>query len=100
MPRTSRRLPTVHAMQSRSPCHALPVRPPLLATLVRLALPLIGAVLGLLALMTTPAEAQEAASGGLDAGLEQQVRQLALDGSHAAAAGAPRIEVLVGQLDP
>jgi flagella basal body P-ring formation protein FlgA len=32
--------------------------------------------------------------------LEQQVRQLALDGSHAGAPGAPRVEVTVGQLDP
>ena len=31
--------------------------------------------------------------------LEQQVRQWALDGSRTAAAGAPRIEVVVGQLD-
>ena len=31
--------------------------------------------------------------------LEQQVRQLALDGSRTAAPGAPRIEVVVGQLD-
>ena len=31
--------------------------------------------------------------------LEQQVRQLALDGSRTAAPGAPRIEVVLGQLD-
>lgn len=91
-------------MQSRPTCHALPVRSPLLAAFVpafvRLALPLVGALLGLFVLVSTPAEAQEAATGGLDAGLEQQVRQLALAGSQAATAGAPRIEVLVGQLDP
>ncbi|MES2228560.1 MAG: flagellar basal body P-ring formation chaperone FlgA [Pseudomonadota bacterium] len=37
---------------------------------------------------------------GLDGGLEQQVRQLALDGSRAGRPGTPRIEVSVGQLDP
>ncbi|HEY8706767.1 MAG TPA: flagellar basal body P-ring formation chaperone FlgA [Burkholderiaceae bacterium] len=35
----------------------------------------------------------------LGASLEQQVRQLALNGTHAAAPGTPRIEVSVGQLD-
>jgi flagella basal body P-ring formation protein FlgA len=43
-----------------------------------------------------------AADTGLDAALEQQVRQLALDGSRAGTAdakGGPRIEVSVGQLD-
>jgi flagella basal body P-ring formation protein FlgA len=87
-------------MQPRPPCHALPVRSPLLAAFARLALPLVGALLGLVALVTTPAAAQEPAASGLDAGLEQQVRQIALDGSHASTPGAPRIEVLVGQLDP
>lgn len=87
-------------MQSRPTCHALPVRSPLFAAFARLALPLFGALLGLFVLISTPAEAQEAAAGGLDAGLEQQVRQLALAGSQAATPGAPRIEVLVGQLDP
>ena len=90
-------------MQSRPTCHALPVHSPLLAALVpafvRLALPLVGMLLGFVALVTTPAEAQETSVGGLDAGLEQQVRQLALDGSHSSTPGAPRIEVLVGQLD-
>jgi flagellar basal body P-ring formation protein FlgA len=39
--------------------------------------------------------------GGLDSGLAQQVRQLALQGTRAGASGAPsRIEVEVGQLDP
>jgi len=41
-----------------------------------------------------------ASNSGLDTGLEQQVRQLALDGNHAGAPGMPRIEVSVGQLDP
>jgi flagella basal body P-ring formation protein FlgA len=66
--------------------------------------------------LTLPAQAQAehdgTASGGLDAALEQQVRQLALDGGQAALSGAPgstgstgtaaapRIEVLVGQLNP
>jgi flagella basal body P-ring formation protein FlgA len=36
---------------------------------------------------------------GLDGGLEQQVRQLALDGTRAGAPGMPRVEVTVGQLD-
>jgi flagella basal body P-ring formation protein FlgA len=43
------------------------------------------------------------AGSGLDSGLEQQVRQLAFDGSHAGTPGtpgAPRVEVEVGQLDP
>ena len=71
----------------------------LLATAARLALPLIGALLGLLVLVAAPADAQEASTNGIDALLEQQVRQLALDGSQATTPGAPRIEVLVGQLD-
>ena len=62
--------------------------------------------------VTLPAMAQQqpesAAPSGLDTTLEQQVRQLAMDGSHAAmpssggtsSSGAPRIEVQVGQLDP
>jgi flagella basal body P-ring formation protein FlgA len=87
-------------MESRPTCLALPVRSPPLAAVARLALPLVGALLGLFVLISTPAEAQEATVSGLDAGLEQQVRQLALDGSQAATPGAPRIEVLVGQLDP
>ena len=40
------------------------------------------------------------AGSGLAAGLEQQVRQLALSDTHAAAPGTPRIEVSVGRLDP
>jgi flagellar basal body P-ring formation protein FlgA len=45
------------------------------------------------------AAAAEAASG-LDGALEQQVRQLALDGTRAGTPGKPRVEVVVGQLDP
>ncbi len=51
-----------------------------------------------------PAAAQETNStdtaSAIDAGLEQQIRQLALEGNHAGSAGAPRLEVSVGQLDP
>src|SRR5437016_5595356 len=36
----------------------------------------------------------------LDSGLEQQVRQLALDGTRHAPAGVTRVDVQVGQLDP
>jgi flagella basal body P-ring formation protein FlgA len=47
--------------------------------------------------MTAPAEP----ASGLDSGIEQQVRALALNGTKAtSAAGAPRVEVSVGQLDP
>ncbi len=51
-----------------------------------------------LALAVGFAHAQEAASG-LPAELEQQVRRIALDGTHAGAPGVPRVEVSVGQLD-
>jgi len=50
-----------------------------------------------------PAVAQDTGTdspGSIDAGLEQQIRQLALDGTPAGQAGAPRLEVSVGQLDP
>jgi flagellar basal body P-ring formation protein FlgA len=48
-----------------------------------------------------PAAAQDTDTAtALDAGLEQQIRQLALDGNPAGGAGAPRLEVSVGQLDP
>ena len=40
------------------------------------------------------------AANPLAPGLEQQVRQLALVGSRAGMLGVPRIEVVVGQLDP
>ena len=48
-----------------------------------------------------PASAQDADTpAAIDAGLEQQIRQLALDGNAITGAGAPRLEVSVGQLDP
>ena len=50
------------------------------------------------------AQAQNAPPGeppsGLDAGLEQQVRQLALESTHPEEAARVRVEVVVGQLDP
>jgi flagellar basal body P-ring formation protein FlgA len=50
------------------------------------------------------ARAQVPASAEIDSHLEQQVRELALQGagasSRSGAAGAPRVEVSVGQLDP
>ena len=49
----------------------------------------------LLALVGPLAQAQ-----GITTGLEQQVRELALSGATPGAAGAPRVEVGVGQLDP
>ena len=45
---------------------------------------------------TAPAEAVS----GLDTGLVQQVRQLAMSGTGSIAQAAPRVEVEVGQLDP
>ena len=59
----------------------------------------------LLALASALAAAQTAAPTDTDAALEQhglaqQVRQLALAGTHAGAPGAPRVEVIVGRLDP
>jgi flagellar basal body P-ring formation protein FlgA len=56
-----------------------------------------------LALAALPGHAQDApidTPGAVDAGLEQQIRQLAQGASHAGSAGAPRIEVSIGQLDP
>jgi len=67
---------------------------------VQLVLPLTCSLLGLFMMLSNPALAQDGAAGGLDAGLEQQVRQLALGCTQAATPGAPRIEVVVGQLDP
>jgi len=61
------------------------------ALLLALAAPLAGAQP-----MTAPAEP----ATGLDNGLEQQVRALALSGTKASAPDAPRVEVSVGQLDP
>jgi flagella basal body P-ring formation protein FlgA len=37
---------------------------------------------------------------GIDTDIEQQVRKLAMDASHAGKPGAPRVEIAVGQLDP
>ena len=56
----------------------------------------------LFAIYTTLASAQIAeATGALDGELAQQVKELALGGAKGAAtAGAPRVEVVVGQLDP
>ena len=68
----------------------------LLDTCVRLALVAAAAVAIAFA---TPVLAQDAPTG-LDAGLEQQVRLLAETGSRALPAGASRVEVSIGQLDP
>ena len=46
-----------------------------------------------------PAAAGAEANTGLDSGLEQQVRQLALAGA-VQAPGGPRVDVSIGQLDP
>ena len=48
---------------------------------------------------TTPAAAAAEPGTGLDSGLEQQVRQLALADA-VQAPGGPRIDVSIGQLDP
>lgn len=56
-----------------------------------------------LVLGALPAMPQAAATdtpATIDAGLEQEIRQIALDGNPALGAGAPRLEVSVGQLDP
>lgn len=76
---------------------------------VRSALALLLAGAALAIVLPAPAQAQaqpqagsnDADASGLGAGLEQQVRQLALQGTpETAASDAPRIEVLVGRLDP
>ena len=57
----------------------------------------------MLVLSALPAAAQETStdsSSAIDAGLEQQIRQLALDRNPGSSTGAPRLEVSVGQLDP
>ena len=66
--------------------------------------PLVRAfAVAMLVLSAWPAAAQETTgadtAGAIDAGLEQQIRQLALEGNHAGGPGAPRLEVSVGQLD-
>ena len=53
----------------------------------------------LAALSTHVAHAAEPAPA-LDSGIEQQVRQLALDGTRHAASSVTRVEIEVGQLDP
>jgi flagella basal body P-ring formation protein FlgA len=52
------------------------------------------------ALLLACVAAQAADAPALESGLEQQVRQLALEGTRHAAAGVTRVEVEVGQLDP
>lgn len=62
----------------------------------------LGAILiGAWLLVSTPrAHAQDAAPAtGLDAGLEQQVRDLAEGGTRVGAAGVSRVDVSIGQLD-
>lgn len=76
---------------------ALALAAGLLRALWRGAAALAAALTACAALADTPPVASHS---GLDDGLEQQVRELALDGSHAGAPGTPRIEVSVGQLDP
>ncbi|MEO8060202.1 MAG: flagellar basal body P-ring formation chaperone FlgA [Burkholderiales bacterium] len=60
--------------------------------------------LALIALAAWPVAAQQAVADStpspIDSGLEQQIRQLAAEGSPTAGPGAPRLEVSVGQLDP
>ncbi|MEO8804529.1 MAG: flagellar basal body P-ring formation chaperone FlgA [Burkholderiaceae bacterium] len=56
-----------------------------------------------LVLLALPAAAQGTgadAPATIDSALEQQIRQLAAEGTRAAGPGAPRFEVSVGQLDP
>lgn len=66
---------------------------PALAALCALALALVAP-----AVLAQP-DGGDSALKALGGQLEQQVRQLALDSSRNSAAGAPRIEVIVGQLD-
>jgi len=56
-----------------------------------------------LVLLALPAAAQGTGADApttIDSALEQQIRQLAAEGSRVAGPGAPRLEVSVGQLDP
>lgn len=64
--------------------------------------PALAALAALMSLAMPPeARAQaEADNNPLDSGLTQQVRQIALEGGRAGAAGAPRVEVGIGKLDP
>ena len=61
---------------------------------------LTAATLTLAGLPVVAQETRTEAAGTIGAGIEQQIRMLALEGTHAGAPGAPRIEVSVGQLDP
>lgn len=75
----------------------LPAFPRLFGAFVRA----LGAAL--LVVTATLVAAQEAGSDSpnpIDAGLAQQIRQLAAQGQPATGTGAPRLEVSVGQLDP
>jgi flagella basal body P-ring formation protein FlgA len=65
-----------------------------------LARPLLGLFARWLAAAVLLLGAWPAAAQGVDAGLEQQIRQLALDGNATPGASAPRLEVSVGRLDP
>ncbi len=70
---------------------------PFVAALLRV----LGAAM--LVLVACPGAAQDTAADparALDAGIEQQIRQLAADGQHSVGPGTPRLEVSVGQLDP
>ena len=79
---------------------AFPVLP-LLTRLARAAAFTLAVSLGL-GIGAPGAHADEAqpAPSGLDAGLEQQVRTLALGGTADAPAGVTRVEVVIGQIDP
>jgi len=92
--------PTYSAVMSPAPALALNLpssaRPPgrrLPRAALRCAAAALGIALG-------SAAAADDAGATLAAGLEQQVRQLALEASQAGAPDAPRVEVGVGQLDP
>ena len=79
---------------------ALPIRP-LLARLARAAAcTLIVSLAFGLQPRDLRAEEATAPPTGLDAGLESQVRTLALGSAGAAPAGVTRVEVVIGQLDP
>ena len=73
---------------------------PALSLIGRLARWLAAAMLLLGALPAAAQATNTDPAGAIDAGLEQQIRQLALEGSPVGSAGALRLEVSVGQLDP
>ena len=68
------------------------------ALLCRAAAALLLALVGTLVRAQTTLPTEPAS--GLDSGLEQQVRALALNSTKTSAPGMPRVEVTVGQLDP